>query len=390
MENVQIKMNLDYKEVLTEEKKIERKKTTIVDKVVYLLFNSEDKVVHLKDLYRTLKSHSEASVRGNINRYLKNAKENSLIKRVEVVDENGKKMKGYYTLTEVVSLKKDEVTGELLISYAISYKSEDKEMTVFYKDYRMQSSDGFNDGVYKKETVFKDEEDMNVAIDELSGIVINDDAISVLRKIKDNSFDLCITDPPYRCISGGKPKKKGQPSGMLSKNDGKIFDHNNISFESWLPEVYRVLKEGTHAYIFTNFLNLENLMSSARKAGFDIHNLLVWEKNNSVVNGWYMKNAEYVLLLRKGKAKRIKNAGSKTVHKFANLIGNKIHPTEKPEDLLSMYVLNSSEEGDCVLDPFGGSFSLARAALKNMRKFFSIELDKDFYSKGIESIKAVL
>lgn len=141
----------------------------------------------------------------------------------------------------------------------------------------------------------------------------NGDALDILASMEDESIDLVVTDPPYKCISGGKPKSKGQPSGMLSKNDGKIFNENDIAIEDWMPQLYRVLKNGSHAYVMTNLLNLETMMLVARQVGFNIHNLLVWEKNNATPCRWYMKNAEFTLFLRKGKAKRINNVGSKMV-----------------------------------------------------------------------------
>lgn len=179
---------------------------------------------------------------------------------------------------------------------------------------------------------------------------------------------------------------------MLSKNDGKIFKHNSIKFSEWLPDVYRVLKEGAHAYIFTNLLNLWDLKDECEKVGFRVHNLLVWEKSNAVVNRWYMKNCEYVLFLRKGPAKSINNMGSKTVHQFDNFVGNKLHPTEKPQDLLEFYVNNSIDKSktNWVIDPFGGSLSLARALLNKNIKFFCVEKDNLYYKKGLNEIKFML
>ena len=58
----------------------------------------------------------------------------------------------------------------------------------------------------------------------------NMDAIEFLRNLETGSVDLCVTDPPYRTISGGKNdfKDKKRPGGILLKNDGKIFEHNDI------------------------------------------------------------------------------------------------------------------------------------------------------------------
>lgn len=214
----------------------------------------------------------------------------------------------------------------------------------------------------------------------------HDDCMNVFKNIPDNSIDLVVTDPPYKVISGGKPHKKGQPSGMLSKNDGKIFKYNNIKPEVWMPEVYRVLKEGTHCYIMTNTINLEDYLRIARECGFGLHNVLSWEKNNCTPSRWYMKNGEFTLFLRKGKAKAINNPGSKMIHSFDNIIGNKIHPTEKPVELMKFYIENSSSVGDIVLDPFMGSNSTGRACRELDRKFIGIEIDDEYFKVDQEEM----
>lgn len=214
----------------------------------------------------------------------------------------------------------------------------------------------------------------------------HDDCMNVLKNIPDNSIDLVVTDPPYKVISGGKPHKKGQPSGMLSKNDGKIFKYNNIKPEVWMPEVYRVLKEGTHCYIMTNTINLEDYLRIARECGFGLHNVLSWEKNNCTPSRWYMKNGEFTLFLRKGKAKAINNLSSKMIHSFDNIIGNKIHPTEKPVELMKFYIENSSNVGDIVLDPFMGSNSTGRACRELDRKFIGIEIDDEYFKVDQEEM----
>jgi site-specific DNA-methyltransferase (adenine-specific) len=137
----------------------------------------------------------------------------------------------------------------------------------------------------------------------------------------------------------------------------------------------------------TNLLNLFTIQQLAEQVGFKLHNLLVWEKNNANANRWYMKNCEYVLFMRKGNAKTINNPSSKTVHKFNNIIGNKIHPTEKPVELMELYILNSSKEGEIVLDPFMGSCSTGVAAVNTNRKFIGIEMDDNYFSISVERIK---
>lgn len=191
-------------------------------------------------------------------------------------------------------------------------------------------------------------------------------------------------------ISGGSGKGKGRPSGILQKNDGKIFEHNDIKLEDWIPEVFRVMKDDTQGYIMTNLLNLDKLMNVCQKVGFKIHNLLVWKKNNATPNRWYMKNCEYTLFIRKGKAKSIENKGSMTVHEFDNIIGNKLHPTEKPMELADFYVGNSVVKGGVLLEPFCGLGAFVVSAILKGMKFLTCEKDGKYFNLAKQRVSNAL
>jgi site-specific DNA-methyltransferase (adenine-specific) len=215
----------------------------------------------------------------------------------------------------------------------------------------------------------------------------NGDARQLFSLIDDETIDCIVTDPPYEVISGGAQENDQvqRPSGILSKNDGKIFENNDIDISTWIGECYRVLKQDTHIYIMTNFLNLRHYMDEIIKAGFEIHNLLIWKKNNATPNRWYMKNCEYIIFARKGAAKPINDCGCKTVIEVNN-VKNRTHPTEKPVDLLRILISNSTNVGEVVLDPFGGTMSTAFAALSCGRKAISFEIDKNYFDIGEQRI----
>ncbi len=215
------------------------------------------------------------------------------------------------------------------------------------------------------------------------------DCLEVIKSIPNESIDLIVSDVPYKVISGGRPKQKGQPGGILKKNDGKIFENNDIKPSKYMNELYRILKEGTHCYIFINFINLQEMMMEAEKAGFKLHTLLVWEKNNKTPSRWYMKNQEYILFMRKGKAKAVKNAGVGHILKYNNILKNKTHPCEKPVDLLEMLIKNSSEENDVVLDCFMGTGSTGVACVNTNRKFIGIEIDDNYFNVAKNRIEEV-
>lgn len=212
------------------------------------------------------------------------------------------------------------------------------------------------------------------------------DCLERMKEIPDESIDLCISDIPYKLTGGGKGDgvNSKRPKGILSDNSQLMVVPK---FEDWLPELYRVMKNSTHIYLMCNFKNLNDLMNKTNEVGFKHVNLLVWEKNNCTPSQFYMKNCEYTLLLRKGGSKYINDiGGSKTVHKFDNIIGNKVHPTEKPVELMEFYVKNSSVIGDYVLDMFMGSGATGVACVNTNRKFIGIEMDENYFNIGVNRI----
>lgn len=92
-----------------------------------------------------------------------------------------------------------------------------------------------------------------------------------------------------------------------------------------------------------------------------------------------MNSYELVLMLRKGKARKINHMGTKNILKIPNIKGNKLHPTEKPVELMKILIENSSNENAIILDPFFGSGSTAVACIESNRKFVGCEIDKKYY-----------
>lgn len=216
--------------------------------------------------------------------------------------------------------------------------------------------------------------------DTLTGSLHCDNALNVLATIPDEFFDCVVTDPPYRTISGGNAPThlNGFRQSVLSRNDGKVFDHNNIDPSDYMPHLFRVLKRGTHAYVMTNVLMLTATIQAARNAGFHFSNLLIWEKNNANANRWYMKNTELTLFLQKPPAIKINNCGSKQIFRCDNP-RNKSHPTEKPVALMRHYVENSTAPGGLILDPFAGTAATLLAASQAGRRFVGVEIDPAYY-----------
>lgn len=220
--------------------------------------------------------------------------------------------------------------------------------------------------------------------------LVQGDCLEVMNDIPDKSIDLVLTDPPYKIISGGVTiiPNKNEPKGIFNRRDkrkdwndnarnGKMFNHNDIKFSQWIPEIYRVLKDSSHFYVMCNDRNMQELLNVCTHNKFKLVNILAWKKNNVTPNRYYMKNMEFILLFRKGRAKSINNLGSKQCFEINNL-RNKNHPTEKPISLMKILIENSSNMGDLILEPFAGAGSTIIACKELNRNYIGIEISPEY------------
>lgn len=64
-----------------------------------------------------------------------------------------------------------------------------------------------------------------------------------------------------------------------------------------------------------------------------------------------------------------------------------IHPHEKPTALLELFIKHSTSKGDFIVDPFGGSGSLVRAAKRLERSAVAIEYDEKNYQLALKKLQ---
>ena len=222
--------------------------------------------------------------------------------------------------------------------------------------------------------------------------LINGNAIEFMRTLKDESVDLIVTDPPYKTTSRGD---EGNAGGMLKSKltkQGKIFKHNNVKPIEYIPEFYRLLKDGSHCYIMTNHVNLQEMLNTATECGFHFIKSLIWNKGNKIMGQFYMSQFEYILFFRKGKAKKINKCGTADILSVPNKKtkgkdGKNIHDTEKPVELMKILIENSTQEGELVLDPFIGVGAVGIACKELNRDYIGIELDKEYWEIANERIE---
>lgn len=215
--------------------------------------------------------------------------------------------------------------------------------------------------------------------------------------IKDQTVDCIMNDHPW-------DDKKSNIGGTRNFTTYSTFKYMQSDFD----EKARVLKDGHFLIEFipsenaNNYEYLYEIKQMAKKAGFKYYAKVPWKKGTFKANtGRTVKNSEDVMIFTKGKAMSLrpdakKNKQSGTEDNFMSgakamlpasfdfqppTKKERLHPSEKPVDLLQAILSYVTNEYDIVLDQFTGSGSSMIAAIKNKCRVIGIELSHDYCQK---------
>lgn len=155
--------------------------------------------------------------------------------------------------------------------------------------------------------------------------------------------------------------------------------------------------------IFCSFEQMETVIKYAKKHGFKNYIPLTFIKNYSPqvlkANMRIVGATEYALVLYRDKLPKFRNGvkvdeNGKNIRGTGKMIFNwfewkkdgkdvpKIHPAQKPVELLKQLIEIFTDEGDAVIDPCCGSGSTLRACRELKRNSYGFEVSKEIYSKA--------
>jgi site-specific DNA-methyltransferase (adenine-specific) len=198
------------------------------------------------------------------------------------------------------------------------------------------------------------------------------DAVAWLQGLPTASVDLIITDPPYESLE--KHRKIGtttrlKHSKASSNNWFQIFP--NDRFSDLFAELYRVLKNHRHFYLFCDPETMFIAKPIAEAAGFKFWKPLIWDKQKIGMGYHYRSRYELILFFEKGKRK-LNDLAVPDVLSYPRIYNG--YPTEKPAAVSSILVQQSTAAGELILDPFMGSGSVGVAALETGRWFWGNDI----------------
>ncbi len=205
----------------------------------------------------------------------------------------------------------------------------------------------------------------------------------------DASARLILTDEPYNVkiaghVTGGGHREFAMASGEMTEAEFLAFN------EMWIAAVLLYLCHGGIIGTFIDWRGLPTAHLAAAKLGLTPINLIVWAKTNGGMGSLYRSQHELLPLFKKGTAPHVNNVelgrrgrwrSNVWTYPGASSLGSDArrglqdHPTVKPTAMLEDALLDLTNRGEIVIDPFLGSGTTLMAADRTKRVCRGVELD---------------
>jgi DNA modification methylase len=209
------------------------------------------------------------------------------------------------------------------------------------------------------------------------------DSDSVAKLMDGEKADMVFTDPPYGVDYEG---------GAMTKRTKLDNDQKNTNiYQEVLPNIILFTNDKAPMYIW-HAAGYADMASHLWDNNIEIRSQIVWNKNMAQFGAlsaqYKQKHEPCFYCFKKGNAPFWYGPTNEvTVWDVSRESKNEFHPTQKPIELPSRALNNSSKKGDCILDLFLGSGSTMVASHQLKRKCYGMELDPKYCQVIIDRMK---
>lgn len=200
--------------------------------------------------------------------------------------------------------------------------------------------------------------------------------LELMAEIEAQSIALAFFDPQYRGVLekmryGNEGERQKGRSGCIQMDEAMICE--------FICEIYRLLIPSAYLMLWIDKFHLcEGVQEWMRKSGFQIVDLITWDKKKIGMGYRTRRRSEYLLVLQK---KPIKAKGTWNLHNIPDVWQEEIpkdrlrsHPHSKPKGLQTQLILSCTQEDDLILDPAAGGFGVLECCEETRRRFIGTNL----------------
>jgi DNA modification methylase len=231
------------------------------------------------------------------------------------------------------------------------------------------------------------------------------DTASYEALLTDERAALVFSDPPYNVRIAGNVSGLGRKiHDEFLEASGEMSPSEYIAFlRAIFRNCARFAIGGSIHYHCMDFRHIREILDAADGVYSMFKQLAVWVKNNAGMGAFYRSQHELVFIFKSGSERHINNfglgdkgrhrsnvwyyAGVNTFRKGRDK-DLESHPTVKPLAMVMDALLDCSNRGDLILDPFSGSGTTLVAAHRTKRRGAAIELDPLYVDTSLRRLAA--
>lgn len=173
---------------------------------------------------------------------------------------------------------------------------------------------------------------------------------------------------------------------------GEMSDEEFEQFlATFIALIIEYSRNGSLHYICMDWRGIYILLSAAKGQYKELKNICIWNKSNGGMGSLYRSKHEFVPVFKNGTAPHTNNVALGKhgryrsnvwdypgVNSFSRTDDLALHPTVKPVAMVADAIMDCTQRGGIVLDPFGGSGSTLIAAEMTGRCARLIELEPKY------------
>jgi site-specific DNA-methyltransferase (adenine-specific) len=209
-------------------------------------------------------------------------------------------------------------------------------------------------------------------IEDLKNKKLEMNGLELLSLLKDGEVKLTFFDPQYR---GVLDKMKYGNEGERQSGRASLEQMSEDVIIEFIKEIDRVLAPSGHLMLWVDKFHLcEGVKPWVKGTNLNLVDMLTWDKGRIGMGYRTRRKAEYLIIFQKSP---IRAKGCWLVHDIPDTWlekVQKVHPHSKPIQLQSALINATTHEGDLVLDPASGGFSVYEACQLINRDFIGCDL----------------
>lgn len=245
---------------------------------------------------------------------------------------------------------------------------------------------------------YSQEAPKNKLIEKFQNSYLLGDCISGISKFDDQTFDFIEIDPPYAInLQHNKRsdnKDVNQTSGIDAYNEIGAGEYEEL-MRSLLKQCYRVAKNNSWLICwFGPEPWFEKIFTWITEAGYSSTRLVgIWAKKQAQANhpSKYLANAsEFFFYAWKGSPVLARPGALNIFTQSPVAPSLKLHPTERPIDLMIDLVTLFAFEGASILVPFAGSGNTLVAAALSKMSAVGFDLSKEYREGYLIKLNKIL